>query len=98
MLNNSTNVNYNTGNRVNTNLNSSSTLNMNTVTNYAITGNNSSLDPDEQFVLDIIRTTKQESIQNLIDLNRVQECKSILLIRLLERYKDQLNNKDMVNK
>ena len=57
------------------------------------TVNNNVLDSDEQFILDIIRKTKQESIQNLTDSLRLQESKSILLIRLLERYKDQLEEK-----
>lgn len=69
-----------------------------------VTGNNTinmnqntpNLDPDEQFVLDIIRSTKQESIQNLTDLLRLQESKSILLIRILERYKEQLENKELL--
>jgi len=52
-------------------------------------------DPDEQFILDIIRVTKQESIQNLIDSLRLQESKSYLLIRMLERYKTQLDNKEI---
>jgi hypothetical protein len=50
-------------------------------------------DPDEQFVLDVIKKTKQESIENLIDLLRLQESKSVALIRLLERYKVQLEEK-----
>jgi len=60
--------------------------------------NINSLDQDEQFILDIIRTAKQESIQSLTDSLRVQESKSYLLIRLLERYKNQLNDKDILNK
>jgi hypothetical protein len=55
--------------------------------------NKNVLDSDEQFILDIIRKTKQESIQNLTDLLRMQESKSILLIRLLERYQEQLEEK-----
>jgi hypothetical protein len=55
--------------------------------------NNNSFDSDEQFILDIIRKSKQESIQNLTELLRLQESKSVLLIRLLERYKDQLDDK-----
>ena len=54
---------------------------------------NSNIDPDEQFILDIIKQTKQESIQNLIDMLRLQESKSSLLIRTLERYKDNLAGK-----
>ena len=54
---------------------------------------NNGFDSDEQFILDIIRKSKQESIQNLTDSLRMQESKSILLIRLLERYKDQLEEK-----
>lgn len=57
---------------------------LNTITNV------NTLDPDEQFVLDIIRKTKQESIENLTDLLRAQETKSVMLIRILERYKQQL--------
>ncbi len=53
------------------------------------------IDPDEQFVLDVIRTSKQESIQGLTDMLRLQESKSVLLIRILERYHQQLENKDM---
>ncbi len=49
-------------------------------------------DPDEQFILDIIKTSKMESIDTLLDSLRLQESKSILLMRLLERYKDKLNN------
>jgi len=62
--------------------------------NYNFTGNNfnnSNLDPDEQFVLDLIRTSKQESINSLLDMLRLQESKSVLLIRVLERYHVQLN-------
>jgi len=51
------------------------------------------VDPDEQFILDIIKQTKQESVQNLIDMLRLQESKSSLLIRTLERYKDQIGGK-----
>ena len=65
-------------------------------TNTLYNGNLSNVDPDEQFVLDVIRTTKQESIQNLVDMLRLQESKSILLIRILERYKTQLDNKDLL--
>ena len=61
--------------------------------NHIGTVNNNVLDSDEQFILDIIRKTKQESIQNLTDSLRLQESKSILLIRLLERYRDQLEDK-----
>ncbi len=53
-------------------------------------------DPDEQFVLDIIRSTKQECIQNLIEGLRLQESKSVLLVRILERYTQQLDNKDLL--
>lgn len=60
--------------------------------------NLNSLDQDEQFILDIIRTAKQESIQSLTDSLRNQESKSYLLIRLLERYKNELNDKDLMNK
>jgi ribosomal 50S subunit-associated protein YjgA (DUF615 family) len=49
-------------------------------------------DPDEQFILDIIKTSKIESIDTLLDSLRLQESKSILLMRLLERYKDKLHN------
>jgi hypothetical protein len=49
-------------------------------------------DPDEQFILNIIKTSKIESIDCLLDSLRLQESKSILLMRLLERYKDKLNN------
>jgi hypothetical protein len=52
-----------------------------------------SLDPDEQFVLDIIRNTKKESIAEMIDLLRSQESKSILLLRILERYQTALETK-----
>ena len=55
--------------------------------------NLSSQDPDEQFILDIVKETKQESIQSLVDALRMQESKSYLLIRMLERYKEQLQNK-----
>jgi hypothetical protein len=57
------------------------------------TMNLTSPDPDEQFILDIVKETKQESIEGLIDSLRLQESKSYLLIRLLERYKEQLSNK-----
>jgi hypothetical protein len=62
--------------------------------NFAKTNtiNLSSQDPDEQFILDIVKETKQESIQSLIDSLRLQETKSYLLIRLLERYREQLDN------
>ena len=73
----------------NLDLNSPNTR-INTITNF------NNLDQDEQFVLDIIRTTKQESITSLIDSLRLQESKSYLLIRLLERYKNELNNKDLI--
>jgi hypothetical protein len=53
--------------------------------------NLSSQDPDEQFILDIVKETKQESIQSLVDSLRQQESKSYLLIRMLERYKEQLD-------
>ena len=56
-------------------------------------GMSNSIDPDEQFILDIIKKTKEESIQNLIDMLRLQESKSSLLIRTLERYKDQVAGK-----
>lgn len=56
---------------------------------------NPTFDPDEQFVLDIIRSTKGESINNLIEMLRLQESKSVLLIRILERYAQQLDNKDL---
>ncbi len=52
-------------------------------------------DPDEQFVLDIIRSTKGESINSLIEMLRLQESKSVLLIRILERYAQQLDSKDL---
>lgn len=73
----------------NLDLNSPNTR-INTITNF------NNLDQDEQFVLDIIRTTKQESITSLVDSLRLQESKSYLLIRLLERYKNELNNKDLI--
>jgi hypothetical protein len=53
----------------------------------------SSLDPDEQFVLDIIRNTKKESISEMIDILRSQESKSVLLVRILERYQLALEGK-----
>jgi|APDOM4702015159_1054818.scaffolds.fasta_scaffold1388581_1 hypothetical protein len=52
--------------------------------------NKTLIDPDEQFILEIIRSSKQESISELIDDLRQQESKSIMLIRCLERYNDQL--------
>jgi hypothetical protein len=81
-INNISNSNIN-----NTNF-SSNTFNLNS--------GNSHIDPDEQFVLDVIRTSKQESIQTLVDMLRLQESKSVLLIRILERYIQQLNNKDLL--
>jgi ribosomal 50S subunit-associated protein YjgA (DUF615 family) len=60
--------------------------------------NMNSHDQDEQFILEIIRSAKQESIQSLTDSLRNQESKSYLLIRLLERYKNELNDKDLMNK
>ncbi len=60
--------------------------------------NMNSNDQDEQFILDIIRTAKQESIQSLTDSLRNQESKSYMLIRLLERYKSELNDKDLMYK
>ncbi len=60
--------------------------------------NINSLDQDEQFILDIIRSAKQESIQSLSDSLRMQESKSYFLVRLLERYKTELNEKDLLNK
>ncbi len=53
----------------------------------------SSLDPDEQFVLDIIRNTKKESIAEMIDILRSQESKSVLLLRVLERYQTALEGR-----
>lgn len=53
-------------------------------------------DPDEQFILDIIRVAKQESIIELVDNLRLQESKSTMLIRMLERYRFQLDNKDLL--
>jgi hypothetical protein len=53
-------------------------------------------DPDEQFILDIIRVAKQESIIELVDSLRIQESKSTMLIRMLERYRFQLDNKDLM--
>lgn len=53
-------------------------------------------DPDEQFILDIIRVAKQESIIELVDNLRLQESKSTMLIRMLERYRYQLDNKDLL--
>ena len=52
--------------------------------------NKALIDPDEQFILEIIRSSKQESISELIDDLRQQESKSIMLIRCLERYYEQL--------
>ncbi len=85
------------------NSNTAKSSNANLVTNMASNnrdmrdGNSkdSNSDPDEQFVLDIIRSTKQESIQSLTELLRQQESKSVLLIRVLERYTLQLDNKDL---
>ena len=61
----------------------------------ALKGKNfaSSLDPDEQFVLDIIRTTKKESIEEMIEMMRAQESKSVMLVRILERYQGALDYK-----
>lgn len=53
-------------------------------------------DPDEQFILDIIRVAKQESIIELVDQLRLQESKSTMLIRMLERYRFQLDNKNLM--
>ena len=53
-------------------------------------------DPDEQFILDVIRVSKQESIIELVDKLRLQESKSTMLIRMLERYRYQLDNKDLM--
>ena len=53
-------------------------------------------DPDEQFILDIIRVAKQESIIELVDNLRLQESKSTMLIRMLERYRYQLDNKNLM--
>ncbi len=61
-----------------------------------ISQNNNKVDPDEKFILNIITQTKQESIQNLIDMLRLQESKSSLLIRTLERYKDQIGGKNEI--
>ena len=58
-------------------------------------GGSQGFDPDEQFVLDIIRSTKQESILDLIEALRLQESKSVLLVRILERYSQHLDNKDL---
>lgn len=52
-------------------------------------------DPDEQFILDVIRVAKQESIIELIDQLRLQESKSTMLIRFLERYRFQLENREV---
>jgi hypothetical protein len=64
--------------------------------NSNINFNSNQVDTDEQFVLDVIRTTKQESIQNLVEMLRLQESKSVVLIRILERYKQQLDNKELL--
>ena len=56
------------------------------------------IDPDEQFILEIIRMSKQESITELIDDLRQQESKSIMLIRCLEKYYDQLEKDKTENK
>ena len=53
-------------------------------------------DPDEQFILDIIRVAKQESIIELVDSLRLQESKCTMLIRMLERYRFQLDNKNLM--
>ena len=53
-------------------------------------------DPDEQFILDIIRVAKQESIIELVDQLRLQESKSTMLVRMLERYRYMLDNKDLL--
>ncbi len=53
-------------------------------------------DPDEQFILDIIRVAKQESIIELVDQLRLQESKSTMLVRMLERYRFMLDNKDLL--
>ena len=53
-------------------------------------------DPDEQFILDIIRVAKQESIIELVDNLRLQESKCTMLIRMLERYRFQLDNKNLM--
>lgn len=60
--------------------------------------NKALIDPDEQFILEIIRTSKQESISELIDDLRQQESKSIMLIRCLEKYNDQLEKDKNDNK
>ena len=60
--------------------------------------NKSLIDPDEQFILEIIRMSKQESITELIDDLRQQESKSIMLIRCLEKYYDQLEKDKTENK
>lgn len=65
---------------------------LNTLTNM------NTIDQDEQFILDVIRTSKQESILSLTDSLRLQESKSYLLIRLLERYKDELDKNPSSNK
>lgn len=53
-------------------------------------------DPDEQYILDIIRVAKQESIIELVDKLRLQESKCTMLIRMLERYRFQLDNKTLM--
>lgn len=88
-----------------TNLNSQNTLNnktndFNKTMNQTYKTINTRLqlnvaDPDEQFILDIIRVAKQESIIELVDNLRLQESKSTMLIRMLERYRFQLDNKDL---
>ncbi len=64
----------------------------------ALKGNylSSTLDPDEQFVLDIIRTTKKESIEEMIEMLRTQESRSVMLVRILERYQGALDCKEKV--
>lgn len=89
----------NSGSVVNTSMNVNSANNLSTIAgNVGISNpnSNSSIDPDEQFVLDIIRSTKQESISNLVEMLRLQESKSVLLIRILERYRQQLDNKELL--
>jgi hypothetical protein len=70
--------------------------NINSPTRMSTLGALSSSDEDEQFILDIIKTTKIESIQQLIDSLRIQESKSIILIRMLERYKQAYSKKDVL--
>ena len=82
---NNTNYNYN---------NTVSSVNNTNFNNF--NSNNSNIDPDEQFVLDVIRTSKQESIESLVENLRLQESKSVMLIRILERYNLQLNNKELL--